>query len=67
MAGNADGGKKASATIKEKYGENFYKRIGKIGGQNGHTGGFFADRELARTAGSKGGRISKRRPNVESV
>lgn len=60
MAGTKTGGKKAAQTNKERYGENFYKEIGAIGGQRGRTGGFFANRELARIAGAKGGRISKR-------
>lgn len=30
------------------------------GGRNGHTGGFYANRELARTAGAKGGSISRK-------
>lgn len=62
MAGTKEGGKKASLTNKEKYGEDFYKNIGSIGGKLGTTGGFFANRELARIAGAKGGRISKRKP-----
>lgn len=60
MAGNKLGGLKAAATNKAKYGKNFYRNIGSIGGRNGHTGGFAANPELARTAGSKGGKISKR-------
>jgi len=60
MAGTKAGGKKAAATNKAKYGRDFYANIGKKGGQNGHTGGFAANRELARVAGAKGGRISKR-------
>ena len=60
MAGTKEGGRKAAATNKAKYGVNFYANIGKKGGQNGHTGGFAANRELARIAGAKGGRISKR-------
>ena len=44
---------------------DFYKKIGALGGKKGHTGGFYADRELARRAGAIGGRISKRRPNNE--
>lgn len=60
MAGTKEGGKSAAETNKELYGEDFYKRIGKIGGEKGRTGGFFANRELARIAGAKGGRISKR-------
>lgn len=38
--------------------------IGSKGGRNGHTGGFAANPELARRAGAKGGRISRRRPKV---
>lgn len=61
MAGTVAGGKAAAATNKKKYGKNFYARIGAIGGRKGHTGGFYANRELAREAGAKGGKISKRR------
>lgn len=60
MAGTKAGGIKAAARNKAKFGEDFYKVIGAVGGKLGHTGGFFADRELARTAGTKGGTISKR-------
>ena len=60
MAGTKEGAKKASQTNKELYGEDFYKRIGAVGGRLGKTGGFYANRELARTAGAKGGRISRR-------
>ena len=60
MAGTKAGGKAAAATNKSKYGKDFYAKIGAKGGQKGHTGGFFANRELARAAGAKGGRISRR-------
>lgn len=60
MAGTKEGGRKAAATNKAKYGLNFYADIGRKGGRNGHTGGFAANPELAREAGAKGGRISKR-------
>lgn len=60
MAGTKIGGIKAAATNKQLHGKDFYKIIGKKGGQNGHTGGFAANRELARIAGKKGGLISKR-------
>lgn len=53
-------GLKAAATIKENHGEDFYRRIGAVGGKNGHTSGFAVNRELARIAGAKGGRISRR-------
>lgn len=58
--GTTEGGKKTVKTNLAKYGADFYKRIGAKGGMNGHTGGFYANRELARVAGAKGGRISRR-------
>lgn len=61
MAGTIPGGKKAAATNKAKHGSDFYARIGAKGGRNGRTGGFAANRDLARIAGAKGGRISRRR------
>lgn len=61
MSGTKAGGLKASKTIKEKYGEDFYIKNGQKGGRNGHTGGFAANRELAREAGRIGGLKSKRR------
>lgn len=60
MAGTKTGGQAAANTNKKKYGADFYARIGAAGGKNGHTGGFYANRDLARSAGAKGGRISRR-------
>lgn len=60
MAGTKLGGQAAAATNKAKYGADFYAKIGAQGGKKGHTGGFWANRELARIAGAKGGRISRR-------
>lgn len=60
MAGTKAGAIKARDTNYEKHGKDFYKKIGSKGGKKGHTGGFFANRELARKAGKKGGKISKR-------
>lgn len=60
MAGTKAGGMKAAATNKAKFGSDFYAKIGAKGGQNGHTGGFAANPDLARIAGAKGGRISRR-------
>lgn len=62
MAGTKAGARKAAATNKKRYGDNFYAVIGRKGGQNGTTGGFAANPELARIAGAKGGRISRRGP-----
>ena len=60
MSGTPKGGKKAAQTNLKKHGKDFYKRIGKKGGQNGHTGGFASNPELAKIAGRKGGKKSKR-------
>ena len=60
MAGTKPGGKLAAKTNKKRYGADFYARIGQMGGKRGHTGGFYANRELARKAGRKGGLKSRR-------
>ena len=60
MSGTKKGGLKAAATNKARHGKDFYAQIGAKGGKMGRTGGFFANRELARIAGAKGGRISRR-------
>jgi general stress protein YciG len=60
MAGTVTGGKAAASTNKSRHGADFYAKIGAKGGKKGKTGGFFANRELAREAGRKGGRISRR-------
>ena len=71
MSGTKAGGLKAAAMNKLRHGEGFYARIGKKGGQNGHTGGFCSDKvgkdgltgyERAKIAGAKGGSISRRGP-----
>ena len=60
MSGTVLGGAKARDTNKTKHGADFYIRIGALGGKIGRTGGFYANRELARTAGRKGGLKSRR-------
>ena len=60
MAGTKAGGQKAAATNKALHGSDFYAKIGAIGGKKGRTGGFAANPALARIAGAKGGRISRR-------
>ena len=60
MAGTKEGGRKAAITNKLKYGDGFYANIGAKGGRNGHTGGFAANPELAKIAGSIGGKKSRR-------
>lgn len=60
MAGTKEGGLQAAKTNKKKYGEDFYKIIGKKGGHLGTGGGFAKDPEMASLAGRLGGLISTR-------
>lgn len=66
MAGTKEGARKAAQTNMTRHGSDFYRRIGRIGGQNGTTGGFYKNPELAKIAGAKGGRISKRGPSKKN-
>lgn len=69
MAGTLQGGRKAAATNKLKYGNDFYARIGKKGGSNSHLGGFASENvgkdgltgpERAKKCGVIGGKLSHR-------
>lgn len=64
MAGTREGGLKAAATNRAKHGNDFYVKLGRMGGlkgaADGTVKGFAANPELARLAGAKGGRISRR-------
>lgn len=60
MSGSKIGGLRAAKTNKERYGDDFFKKIGAIGGRNSNTGGFAANHELARIAGRLGGSRSRR-------
>lgn len=61
MAGTKEGAKKAKKTLYKKHGKGFFARIGRIGGRNGHTGGFASmPPEKVKAAGRKGGKISRR-------
>lgn len=68
MAGTKEGGLKTAATIKERYGDDHYKRIGSMGqagwARNGRKPRGFSvmTPEQRQEAGRKGGTISKRRP-----
>lgn len=61
MAGTKAGGRKAAQTNKERYGTEFYQQIGKAGGAKSRNGGFAKNPELARIAGARGGRASRRK------
>lgn len=77
MAGTKKGAAKAASTNKKRHGDTFYKDIGSKGGRNGagkeyrkggsRASGFAADPELAREAGAKGGRASRRGPAKKTV
>ena len=60
MAGTKNGGRRAAVTNKQRYGANFYEMIGRKGGKISKGGGFAMNPELARVAGAKGGRASRR-------
>lgn len=64
MSGTREGGIKARDKNLAWHGDDFYQRIGRLGGMNGHTGGFASNVERARSAGAKGGRLSKRGPSA---
>lgn len=55
--GKVEGGKKAAKTVKERYGEDHYRRMGHKGGLARVPKGFAINRELAAEAGTKGGRL----------
>lgn len=61
MSGTREGGAKAAATNKQRYGANFYRQIGQLGGRASTGGGFAADRQFAAAMGRIGGRTSRRK------
>lgn len=70
MSGNVEGGKKAAQTNKQRYGMNFFRTIGAMGGKASTGGGFASNKvdengltgaDRARLAGAKGGKSSRRR------
>lgn len=76
MSGTVAGGRKAAVTNKLKYGDSFYRVLGAKGGTQTHKSGklydigFGGDPERARTAGKKGGSVSRRgkaKPNGQQL
>lgn len=69
MSATREGGLKAAATIKKRYGSDFYKGIGRLGGQKSRGGGFADDTigedglTRAQRAGRKGGQVSRKKSN----
>jgi general stress protein YciG len=69
VSGTPAGGRAAYETNIRIQGPDFYKRIGALGGARSVNGGFdsktvgkdgLTGKERARTAGAKGGRLSRR-------
>lgn len=60
MSGSRSGGLKAAETNKQRYGRDWYRKIGKLGGKACVPKGFAVNPELAKRAGSIGGKLSKR-------
>lgn len=61
MPGTKIGGQKAHLTNKKRYGSEYYKRIGKLGGMKSRGGGFAAATpEQRREWGRRGGVISRK-------
>jgi general stress protein YciG len=59
-----EGGKRSANTVKDKYGEEFFREMGRLGGQKSRGGGFAANRDKAREAGRLGG--LKRKANFDA-
>lgn len=62
MGGTHDGGIKTSKTNKAKYGENYYKEMGRKGGAAGKGHKFAHGKADPAIAGMIGGKKSKRGP-----
>lgn len=69
MAGTVEGGKLAAQKNKERYGEDFYRKIAGMGGRASKGGGFASDKvgkdgltgkQRAEIAGAKGGKASRK-------
>lgn len=66
MPGTKAGAAKAKQAILNRYGEDYYSKIGKVGGLQPTKGGF-KNKELARSAGRKGGIISAERKRQKNM
>lgn len=59
MSGTKEGGQKATKTLIARYGKEFYKEIGSIGGSKS-LGGFKSGDPRAKSFGKKGGAIGRK-------
>ena len=60
MSGTKSGGLQTVKTNIKRYGKDYYSRIGRKGGLNGHTGGTYGKPVWASKIGTIGGSRSKR-------
>lgn len=60
MSGTHAGGLKVAITNKKRYGEDYYRNIGRKGGSVSRGGGFTGKPKEAREAGAMGGRRSRK-------
>lgn len=76
MTGTISGGRKARDTNIKLHGKDFYRNIGRIGGQRSRTGGFASEKigkdgltglQRAKIYGSLGGKKSKRGPAKDDI
>ena len=67
MTGTRIGALKAKKKMMERFGEDWYSKIGKLGGQAMVPKGFALNPQLAAEAGKKGGTISRRGPAKKSM
>lgn len=67
MTATREGGLKAAQTNRLKYGEDFYSRLGKLGGVKGRGHTFAHGKVDPVEAGRKGGKISKRGPAEQTI
>lgn len=64
MPGTKEGGLKSAITIKQRYGEDYFKRTGKLGGLKSKGGGFQQGDELNKLAGRLGGTKSRKNAKI---
>ena len=66
MAGTKAGGLKTAATNKARYGEDYYRKLGQLGGRNGHTGGFATMSYALRAKYGRMGGLKSRRGKAKA-
>ena len=65
MSQTIEGAKKTGATNKRKYGDDYYAKIGALGGKKGKGHKFAHGKVDPSVAGAKGGAISKRGKSID--